>query len=55
MKFKGMKYPVIIAATHVSELVAIEHTDDGIRFGGSVTITQLEVELKTAVQQYPGL
>lgn len=54
MKFKKMKYPVMIAPTHIPELSAIEHTDTGIRFGASVTLSQLDVELRQAAEKYPG-
>lgn len=55
MKFKNMKYPVMVAPTHIPELAKIEHTDMGIRFGGSVTLSRLDVELKHAVDKYPGM
>lgn len=55
MKFKNMKYPVMIAPTHVPELIKVEHTDAGIRFGGSVTLSRLDTELKQAVENYPGM
>ena len=54
MKMKNMKYPVIIAPTHISELNDVRHTDRGIKFGASVTLTRLDEELKDAVQKYPG-
>lgn len=54
VKLKNMKYPVIIAPTHISELNDIKHTERGVRFGASVTLTRLDEELKSAVQKYPG-
>ena len=54
MKLKNMKYPVIIAPTHIQELNSVTHTDKGIRFGASVTLTSIDEELKGAVQKYAG-
>ncbi|KAH3859121.1 hypothetical protein DPMN_101836, partial [Dreissena polymorpha] len=53
MKFKHMKYPVMIAPTHVPELLTVEHTEQGIRFGGAVTLSQIDNELKSAMEKYP--
>ena len=55
MKFKNMKYPVMIAPTHIPELVDITHTDLGIRFGASVTLSRIDQELKQAIDKYPGM
>ncbi|XP_053396021.1 xanthine dehydrogenase/oxidase-like isoform X1 [Mercenaria mercenaria] len=52
MKFKNMKYPVMIAPTHIPELVDITHTDLGIRFGASVTLSRIDQELKEAIAKY---
>jgi len=41
MKFKAMRYPVLIGVTHVPELTAIEASDAGVRIGASVTLTKL--------------
>ncbi len=54
MKFKNILYPVLIAPTHISELNAISHTEEGIQFGASVTLTQVNDILKQAVQTLPG-
>ncbi|XP_078351392.1 xanthine dehydrogenase/oxidase-like [Oculina patagonica] len=48
VKFKNQKYPIMIAATHIPELNAVEHTADGIKFGASVTLTALEDVLNEA-------
>ncbi|WAR00721.1 XDH-like protein [Mya arenaria] len=53
MKFKKMKYPVLINPSHVPELVKVEHTEAGIRFGGSVTLSRIDEELKLALEKYP--
>ena len=54
MKLKNQNYPILIAATHISELNAVEHTTDGIRFGASVTLTTLEDVLKEVMDSLPG-
>ena len=54
MKFKNQNYPILIAATHIPELNAVEHTADGIKFGASVTLTALEDVLKEATDTLPG-
>ncbi|KAL4238443.1 hypothetical protein ACF0H5_003151 [Mactra antiquata] len=53
MKFKNMKYPVMIAPTHIPQLNDITHTDLGIRFGASVTLSRIDEELKLAQEKYP--
>lgn len=54
IKFKNMHYPVIIAATHVAELNAVQYLDNGIRIGTSVTLTKLEEVLKNAINSMEG-
>ena len=54
MKFKNMKYPVLINPSHVPELSHVETTAAGIRFGGAVTLTRVDEELKDALEKYPG-
>ncbi|KAL0969405.1 hypothetical protein UPYG_G00227010 [Umbra pygmaea] len=49
MKFKNLLYPVILAPAYIPELYKIEHTDQGIVFGASCTLTMLGEELKEAV------
>ena len=53
MKFKNMKYPVMIAPTHIAELSDVTHTDKGVRFGASVTLSTVDHELKDSLQKYP--
>ena len=55
VKLKNMLYPVIVAPTHIAELRAISHTDKGVKFGASVTLTRIDEELKEAIQKYPGI
>ena len=47
--------PLIVAPTHIAELRAISHTDKGVKFGASVTLTRIDTELKDAMQKYPGI
>ena len=54
VKLKNMSYPVIVAPTHIPELRAISHTDKGVKFGASVTLTRIDEELIDAIQKYPG-
>lgn len=53
MKFKNQGYPILIAPTHISELNAVEHAAEGIRFGASVTLTTLEEVLSEACRSMP--
>ncbi|XP_046572351.1 LOW QUALITY PROTEIN: xanthine dehydrogenase/oxidase-like [Haliotis rubra] len=53
LKFKKMDYPVLIAATHIQELMDIRVTDTGLVFGASVTLSSLESALRTAVAERP--
>ncbi|KAK6183875.1 hypothetical protein SNE40_006454 [Patella caerulea] len=41
-----MKYPVLINASHVPELTDINFTEDGIKFGASVTLSKVEEVLE---------
>ena len=54
MKFKNQTYPILIAPTHVPELNAVEHTSDGVRVGGSVTLSTLADVLKEVTDSLPG-
>ena len=54
VKFKDKCYPVIIAATHIAQLTAVVQQVDGIHFGASTTINNMEKVLKIAVQDKPG-
>lgn len=53
-KFKNLHYPVIIAPTHVPEMLDIVHSDLGIQFGASTTLTTIDDTLKEAINQQPG-
>ena len=53
-KFKKQLYPVLIAPTHVPELNEIEVTSQGVRFGASVSLTDVEDTLKQLIKERPG-
>uniref|UniRef100_A0A673ZPM5 Xanthine dehydrogenase/oxidase n=1 Tax=Salmo trutta TaxID=8032 RepID=A0A673ZPM5_SALTR len=53
MKFKNLLYPVILAPAYIPELNAIQHTDEGIVFGASCSLTLLGDVLKEAVGKLP--
>ena len=48
MKFKNCNYPVMIQTTNVAELTSIVESDTGVRFGASVTLSEVE---KICLQQ----
>ena len=49
-----MYYPVLIAATHVTELRTVRRTDTGVVFGASTTLSELEDSLKDEIHSQPG-
>ena len=49
-----MNYNTQIAATHIKELNTIQESKEGIRFGASVTLSQIEGYLKTIVKTTAG-
>ncbi|OWF46006.1 xanthine dehydrogenase-like isoform X2 [Mizuhopecten yessoensis] len=53
IKFKNMHYPVMIAPTHIPELRSVVTVGDGILFGASVTLTQLNETLNGAIDTMP--
>ncbi|CAG2255817.1 XDH [Mytilus edulis] len=54
VKLKNMNYPVIIGCTHIPELNQITQLDNGVKFGSSVTLTDIEDTLKTLIKKLPG-
>nr|DBA27333.1 TPA: hypothetical protein GDO54_011493 [Pyxicephalus adspersus] len=52
-KFKNMRYPVIIAPSWIPELNKVDHTQDGICFGASCTLTMMGEILQKAVVELP--
>ncbi|PSC76668.1 Xanthine dehydrogenase [Micractinium conductrix] len=53
VKFKGLRYPVLIGATHVLEMNAIEADAEGLHIGGSVTLTKLMETCKGLIAKLP--
>ena len=45
---------MLIAPTHVPDLVKVCHRDDGIEFGASSTLSTIDSVLKEAIQNLPG-
>ena len=54
VKLKGQHYPVIIAATHVPELLLVETLTNGVRVGASTTLSSLKELLEALVNSEPG-
>ena len=54
MKFKNMHYPVIIAPTIIPEMTACHQDDNGLCFGGAVTLSEMEQFMKKVIEQLPG-
>ncbi|KAK6190506.1 hypothetical protein SNE40_002363 [Patella caerulea] len=52
-RFKNMKYPVLINASHVPELTDINFTEDGIKFGASVTLSKVDEVLEKTKEDLP--
>ncbi|GFH18706.1 uncharacterized protein HaLaN_15554, partial [Haematococcus lacustris] len=53
MKFKDMKYPILIAPTHVPELNSLAVTEQGVTAGAGVTLTRLMTFLKAEIAARP--
>ncbi|CAG7824794.1 unnamed protein product [Allacma fusca] len=53
VKFKNMHYPVIIQPSRVEELTAIRVEDNGVHFGASVTLNDLDQTLQQQIQSQP--
>lgn len=54
VKLKDRFYPILIAATHVKELIEIKLQDDGVLIGASVSLTALEKFLRQCITDLPG-
>lgn len=52
-KFKNQSYRVLVSTSHIAELTTVEDTDLGLRVGGSVTLSQLDTELKQRILSLP--
>jgi len=44
-KFKGLKYPRLIATTHIKELKVLKQTETSLIFGAGVTLARLQSKL----------
>ncbi|CAI5770855.1 dehydrogenase oxidase [Podarcis lilfordi] len=53
MRLKNMLYPVIIAPTWIPEMNSVQHTEEGISFGASCTLSHMEEVLQKAVAHLP--
>lgn len=53
IKLKNMHYPVMISPSHIPELQEVTTDEDGITFGASVTLTQLDETLHNAIDAMP--
>ncbi|KAK1171408.1 xanthine dehydrogenase/oxidase isoform X1 [Acipenser oxyrinchus oxyrinchus] len=53
IKYKNMLYPVILAPGYISELNIVQHTEEGIIFGASCTLTLIGDVLRKAVSELP--
>ena len=52
-KFKNCHYPVMIMPTHIKELNKVLVTEDGVKFGASVTLTRIEDVCKEQIALHP--
>ncbi|CAL1540379.1 unnamed protein product, partial [Lymnaea stagnalis] len=52
-KFKQRHYRILVSPAFVRELRAVKILDNGIQFGASVTLTDMEKHLRKAVNNYP--
>ena len=53
VKFKNCQYPIMIQPSHVKELTSVTENQDGITFGASVTLTELEAICLEQSRQHP--
>lgn len=53
MRLKNMLYPVIIAPAWIPEMNSVQHTEEGITFGASCSLSHVEEVLRKAVAQVP--
>lgn len=53
VKFRNVIYPVIVMSSHIEELNDVSITDNGIMFGSSVTLTEIEIALKSLIKSLP--
>ncbi|XP_033730468.1 xanthine dehydrogenase/oxidase-like, partial [Pecten maximus] len=53
IKLKNMHYPVMISPSHIPELQSVVTDADGITLGASVTLSQLDENLRAAIDTMP--
>ncbi|XP_077989770.1 xanthine dehydrogenase/oxidase-like [Glandiceps talaboti] len=53
VKFKNQFYPVLLVPTHIPELKKVEISSDGVMFGASVTLSTIDLVLKTQIPKLP--
>lgn len=53
-KFKQRHFKVLVSPAFVKELREVAVTQDGLQFGASVTLTDMERHLRKAVDTFPG-
>lgn len=53
VKFKHFNYPVLIMPNQIPEMNEIVHQNDGVEFGASVTLMQMNDTLQQLVDQLP--
>ena len=54
IKSKNKHFPVIIAVSQIPELQCIDYAEDGIRFGASVTLSNVDKVLQDSTKIFPG-
>lgn len=52
-KFKHFHYPVLVLANQIEELNQIKILEDGVSFGASVTLSDLEDTLRSLIEKQP--
>lgn len=54
VKVKHYAYPVLIQPTQIQELRIMDDTNEGVKIGASVTLTELEYFLQNQIREKPG-
>jgi hypothetical protein len=52
VKFKAMKYPVLISTAEIDELKRVVFHENGIEFGAGLTLSKFVTELKNALKTF---
>ncbi|RDD44882.1 Xanthine dehydrogenase/oxidase, partial [Trichoplax sp. H2] len=53
MKFKDLKYSVLISPSEIPSLNVVKHSDEGIEIGGCVSLTKMNKILCDAIEKLP--